>query len=538
VCGVVLTGKAARTGAALGVLWSILLIGCDSGSGGSAASDNDSPDASLAVRIVLNEAVASFAVVVSDLDGEEVAEAVCPRSENDSRFVCRPDGIEVHTPPDRMGLVVKARGFAFVSDTYAVDDLPTVGSHRILDIRLSPLADFEQADTHATGFAEDAFERFIALASNVDTAIGSAKAVKFYIDDFRGDPTVYFQNTPMYPLHYVFAKNVLGDGRTARDFEAETYSGQSRDAAAGVLIYFDNTGENRSGADVAGTVMLNFATYDDISPELVTEVHRLIEARLLFLSLSKERDRLTYMPAGDAKEAEADDAQHLFRSAGIPVRCHRELWGEQAVQLLNEGIAFGILRRLSPEALDNTIVSLSDILVLTRLPAALPPVAGTITEEMQTPLSHVNIAAKTRNTPNMVYMDAGADETLLSLVGEWVRFEIKDGAYSLRAATAAEADAHHASLAKPELTPEYDLSVRDLMDFEALGYHDAAAYGTKAANLGELKTVLGEGAPNGFGVPFYYYDEFVNTAPVTPALCGDAAIDCREEGRRRSAMRR
>ena len=81
----------------------------------------------------------------------------------------------------------------------------------------------------------------------------------------------------------------------------------------------------------------------------------------------------------------------------------------------------------------------------------------------------------------------------------------EDG-YTIRAATRVEVDAHYAA-SRPATaqTPERDLSVTAITPLSQVGF------GVKAANVAVLGT-LGFPAgtvPDGFAIPFYFYDEFM-----------------------------
>ncbi len=82
----------------------------------------------------------------------------------------------------------------------------------------------------------------------------------------------------------------------------------------------------------------------------------------------------------------------------------------------------------------------------------------------------------------------------------------------MRAATLAEVEANY-ELSRPaqEQTPERDLSVTAITPLSQVGFYDWKAFGVKAANVAVLRTLgfpLGT-VPDGFAVPFYFYDEFM-----------------------------
>jgi pyruvate, water dikinase len=178
------------------------------------------------------------------------------------------------------------------------------------------------------------------------------------------------------------------------------------------------------------------------------------------------------------------------------------------------------------------VVSFRDILLLGRLPNELPLVGGTITEEFQTPLSHVSIAARSRGTPNLAYPDASKDPTVSSLIGELVRFEVAGGGFSLSDATLDEAEAFWNSRARERYVPTFDSSTTDILEFADVGFEDSIRVGSKAANLAELSHFLGANAPRtGLAVPFHYYEEFMASSRTSSELCDAAERDCVEAGR-------
>ena len=63
----------------------------------------------------------------------------------------------------------------------------------------------------------------------------------------------------------------------------------------------------------------------------------------------------------------------------------------------------------------------------------------------------------------------------------------------------------------PRQTPERDLAVTGITPLSQIGFEDWTAFGVKAANVAVLGTLgFPEGTvPDGFAIPFYFYDEFM-----------------------------
>ena len=84
--------------------------------------------------------------------------------------------------------------------------------------------------------------------------------------------------------------------------------------------------------------------------------------------------------------------------------------------------------------------------------------------------------------------------------------------FTIRAATKAEVDAHY-DVSRPAApqTPERDLSVTAVTPLSDVEFGDWTAFGVKAANVAVLGTLdFPDGTvPDGFAIPFYFYDEFM-----------------------------
>ena len=153
-----------------------------------------------------------------------------------------------------------------------------------------------------------------------------------------------------------------------------------------------------------------------------------------------------------------------------------------------------------------------DIVIYEALPNELPRVAGIVSTVPQAPLSHVNLRAIQDGVPNTFIRGALDNRNIEALIGSYVRYETYPHVYHIRAATRAEVDAHYES-SRPDgaQTPQRDLSVTEITPLSDVEFEDWTAFGVKAANVAVLGTLgFPEGTvPDGFAVPFYFYDEFM-----------------------------
>ena len=152
-----------------------------------------------------------------------------------------------------------------------------------------------------------------------------------------------------------------------------------------------------------------------------------------------------------------------------------------------------------------------NIVIYEALPNELPRVAGIITTVPQTPLSHVNLRAVQDGIPNAYIRSIRDDAAVAPLIGSYVRYEVTDSSWDLRAATKEEVDAHYEASRPQPQTPEQDLSVTEITPLDEIGFDDWLAFGVKAANVAVLGTLdFPEGTvPEGFAIPFHFYDEFM-----------------------------
>ena len=172
------------------------------------------------------------------------------------------------------------------------------------------------------------------------------------------------------------------------------------------------------------------------------------------------------------------------------------------------GRGSGFLRVMSLEERPNP----RDIVIYETLPNDLSRVAGIITTVPQTPLSHVNLRAVQDGVPNSFIRDALEDGDIDGLIGSYVQYLVGSSGYFLRAATPEEVDAHYkASRPSEAQTPERDLTVTEITALSDVEFDDWNAFGVKAANVAVLRTLgFPDGTvPDGYAVPFYFYDEFM-----------------------------
>jgi hypothetical protein len=348
---------------------------------------------------------------------------------------------------------------------------------------------------------------FQALASEpINSSLPGSRSVKVVLDQADGD-ALYFQNSVLYRLHYEFVSKHLSGGDLPlvpqlSQFNTTEYYTPDRRFVLGAVTYYE-------GPKVWA---LEIAPYDTASAAMITKLFKAVQKNAFF------GPGLAFHPTS---EAVAVEAQKL--GDDIPIKTTDDLYAAITYQPLSLGSGVGRLRFVKAADLETEYLSYQDIVVLDEAPNDIPVIQGLITQEFQTPLSHVNVLSQNRHTPNMGLRDALSHPDLLALKDKLVELTVGSSAWSVREVTQAEAEAFwDAHKPEPVVLPPLDLSVTDLVNIEDVtpepassdGLRDAikkavVAFGGKAAHYSILARTADVPAPKAFGIPVYYYDQFM-----------------------------
>ena len=308
------------------------------------------------------------------------------------------------------------------------------------------------------------------------------KFIIFGLDTNR--PGIYFQNTNNYVAHVSFLEAV------DMEWDASTM-------IDGLLYYSPNL----TAPD--GSAGLYYAWVHQIKPFNQMALFYTVLAR----SMGALNDNLAlHIPNFRLPYHQSD--LPAYRKSRVNLVFDTDVEDETNFQALNEAEGYGLLRVMDEDDHPRP----RDIAIYETLPNELPRVAGIVSTVQQTPLSHVNLRAVQDGVPNAYIRNAVQENDIASLIGSHVHYIVTEDGYTIRAATRVEVDAHYAA-SRPATaqTPERDLSVTAITPLSQVGFGDWDAFGVKAANVAVLGT-LGFPAgtvPDGFAIPFYFYDEFM-----------------------------
>ena len=300
-------------------------------------------------------------------------------------------------------------------------------------------------------------------------------------------PSVYFINAKTHPTHQTFLDDRhINRQRVILGAIAYRQNLVAPDGSQGVYRYSFNTLPSRYS----------------FSFSLMERTHTLFAASMPLL----EDNLALHVQNRDLPYIQSD--LPLYRESRINLVFDGDVYSNIDFLALNPGEGYGRLQALDPDDRPHP----RDIVLYEALPNELPRVAGIISTVPQTSLSHVNLRAVQNGIPNAYIRDIRDDPVLAPLIGSYVRYEVTEDGYSIRAATKAEVDEHYESSRPTQAqTPQRDLSDTGITPLSQIVFEDWKAFGVKAANVAELGT-LGFPAgtvPDGFAIPFYFYDEFM-----------------------------
>ncbi len=330
-------------------------------------------------------------------------------------------------------------------------------------------------------------------AVSIDTHLVGLEFVKFVLFGMdTNHPGIYFQNTETHRAHFQFesATDLWSDPRWHR------FQGTLR----GVIVFHPNI------VAPDGSLGVYRFEFEPVSAVHFADVSHSYE--LLAASMPLIENNLSYYPLPGRALQLYKEEEALYKDSRVTVLAEDDILPDVDFVLLNRGQGYGALRLMTLEERPNP----RDIVIYETLPNELSRVAGIITTVPQTPLSHVNLRAVQDGAPNAFIRDALHDHDIGDLIGSYVHYTVDESGYTIRAATPEEVDAHYAGSRPSEpQTPERDLTVTQITALNDVAFDDWDAFGVKAANMAVLRTLgFPEGTvPDGFAVPFYFYDEFM-----------------------------
>jgi hypothetical protein len=316
-----------------------------------------------------------------------------------------------------------------------------------------------------------------------------------FVIDRKDKNRIYYVNSKRYRFHKDFVNGTYLSLERGREFFENNYLKENRRFILGTLAY------------QSPVRRWTFEFWEgDLIPAGQIKLANEIINRTFF-------ERVAYKPNSIRQDEASAGLEGLQRVS------QSEIAKEQEYEPLN--LARGLGRIHIIEKLDEHVeIGANEILVLNEVPVQLPPVAGIIITKPSTPLSHINLLAKSWGVPNAYIKDA--DQLLKQYDTWWVNFETLRDKYVIKRADINELKEYQSRLAERNdlMTPRSNLAVKKIASLSEQRAKDVTSYGAKSANLGQVFNAKLKGitVPDGFTIPFFYYDRFVKENGIEDAI--------------------
>ena len=282
-----------------------------------------------------------------------------------------------------------------------------------------------------------------------------------FVIDRKENNKIYYVNTERYRFHQDFINATYLSLDRGEEFTKNNYLNPNRRFIMGTVAY--QTPVKRFAFE--------FWEGDTISGEQIKLAYDIINKTfftpVVFKPNSLKQDQKSTNVGGLVRILPSDIAR------------------EQEYEPLN--VAHGLGRiHIIPKLDEHIEIGFNEIIVLNEVPVQLPPVAGIITTKPSTPLSHINLLAKSWGVPN-VYIK-NAQELFKQYDGWWVSFDALRDHYTIKRADLKQIDEYQQRLRTrlEIMKPRLDLSVKRLAPLHEQRASGVIAYGAKSANLGEM----------------------------------------------------
>ncbi len=360
---------------------------------------------------------------------------------------------------------------------------------------------------------------FFQLSNQIQSGTRSYQIVKIlYQRPVNSSEQLYFINTQKFSYHFDFAMTVLKTRYSIFDFNRiyEMESSQ-RPFNMGSVLYLP------AKNDATAKFILEMWSGDTLSIEYLEKFYQILRKKL------PQDTVLYYHPLSFAQE------QRVTGNLLSPIKVitTAQLYEGEDFQSLNTGVAYGEVKFIDSDNLDNnTCLDQTHIAVFDKVPNDIGLIGGVITEEFQTPLSHINVKSMNRGTINMGLKNAL--EKLKKYESKTIKLEVGPKGYVITELDPAQSSMLIKSFwesKKPrfKLNPQFDIKpahgnqfFRFSDMFATLPYSSehknmVRTIGAKATNLGLLTNIMSHQllqrlkfkSPNGYAVPFYFYDLFM-----------------------------
>jgi hypothetical protein len=309
-----------------------------------------------------------------------------------------------------------------------------------------------------------------------------------FVVDRRANGKVYYVNSKLFQFHKDFVNATYLSLERGRVFYENNYLKRDRRFLLGTIAH-----------QASGEFTFEFWEGDTLTSQLLKECYAAISGSFFAPVVFKPNSLLH------------EEAANAAIAAGLSMKTSivADRASDSGYQPLNIASGIGqlrILERMTPD----TVIDRNQIVIFNEVPVQLTPLSAIITTRPASPLSHVNLLAKSWGIPNAYIRNA--DTLFKQLEGKYVRLEVRENEFTLKPADVREVQERQQEWIKRSdlVTPKADLEYDELTDLRNQRRRDSIRFGAKSANQGEIINgrLPGITIPAGFTVPFRCYRDF------------------------------
>jgi pyruvate,water dikinase len=332
----------------------------------------------------------------------------------------------------------------------------------------------------------DEFEAF--SGELLQQTYGNVASIKVVYEISSG--RIFYVSSGKYPLHYDFCREVLKCPLDQVLFNQYEYGSDS------VRQYYLGAVNHYLCSDL---YTLELFTSDKMPADGIKTLFEKVTQTAYFGNV------IHFMPTSNAMAQRISTISSQLRAI-----TQDDVFKDQTYQPLNRTASYGYLKKIDISDIGSSYINRHDIVVVNGLPNDIPVLAGIITTEFQTPLSHVNVLSHNRGTPNMALKSAWNDSVINAHLNKLVYFSVQLDSFEIRDASIDEAQEFwNKNEPQTPVAMNCNDSTPGLCDMSNLSYKSTPVVGAKAANFAELAKLFNSDSvsvPEGaFAIPFYYY---------------------------------
>jgi hypothetical protein len=333
--------------------------------------------------------------------------------------------------------------------------------------------------------------------------------------DWDSAPKVYIYNRRIFKGHADFISKGLGKKINFEEFKYFSRDAQYRKFLPFYIYDLRNINFHYKKRKYKFALRIQDYNYKDEPEKLIDEI-----VKLCYLIYGESGREFSIRPLIVLNKQE-NSSLHINRLSlyfkekkynSIALDELLELSGSKKIEVLNSGIAVGKLKLFKDEKELESATN-DDIVVLNFLPDKIPPVAGIVTLQPQTPLSHVNLLAKNRGTFNMYMIQIHSLPGFKELIGKYVYLYDQEDQVSIHEVSSEFVSNHRLRNKVPKIeVPKIKASFRKIVPLlpEFSEFLTAQQIGTKASNYYKILQIIPKHVRPGFAIGFKPYFEVLD----------------------------